>query len=145
MSRETSSDPIPWEELVAAAKAVREKAWAPYSRFRVGAALLADDGTIFAGCNVENRSYGLCVCAERNALTTAVAQGHRRFRACAVVVDDSPVALPCGMCRESLTEFDPQGEMEILAVNLDGEERRFRLGEIFPEPFVLPGDETTVA
>lgn len=125
--------------LIAAARAARENAWAPYSRFRVGAAVLCADGTIVAGCNVENRSFGLAVCAERNAITTAVALGHRRFEAIAVVTATSSPALPCGLCRETIAEFSD--DMPVIVANLDGEVRRLRSADLFPEPFRWPEDE----
>lgn len=125
-----------WKPLLAAAVAARQNAHAPYSGFKVGAALLCEDGTIVAGCNVENRSYGLTICAERNAITTAAAAGHRRFRAVAVVADSDPLTPPCGMCRESLQEFCD--ELPILLANLRGEQRETTLRAIFPEPFVFP-------
>lgn len=124
-----------WKPLLDAAFAARRNAHAPYSGFKVGAALLCEDGTIVAGCNVENRSYGLTICAERNAITTAAAAGHRRFRAVAIVADSDPLTPPCGMCRESLQEFCD--ELPILLANLRGEQRETTLRVIFPEPFVF--------
>lgn len=145
MSKESTPPAVPadidWNALVAAATEVREKAWAPFSNFQVGAALLAADGTVYTGCNVENRTFGLTICAERNAVTTAVADGRREFVAIAVVTDASPPAPPCGMCRETLVEFAHPAsgrDLEILSANLDGESRRYRLSEIFPEPFEGP-------
>lgn len=130
-----------WDALVAAATEVREQAWAPFSNFQVGAALLAADGTVYTGCNVENRTFGLTICAERNAVTTAIADGRREFVAVVVVTDASPPAPPCGMCRETLVEFalqSPSKDLEILSANLDGERKHYRLSEIFPEPFAGP-------
>lgn len=124
-----------WKPLLDAAFAARSNAHAPYSGFKVGAALLCEDGTIVAGCNVENRSYGLTICAERNAITTAAAAGHRRFRAVAIVADSDPLTPPCGMCRESLQEFCD--DLPILLANLRGEQRETTLRVIFPEPFVF--------
>lgn len=124
-----------WQPLVAAAGAAREHAHAPYSRYRVGAALLAESGRIYAGCNVENRSYGLTVCAERVALGTAVAAGERVFRAAVVVTQSMPPAPPCGMCREALTEFCP--DLPLLLVSVSGERREVRLRELLPSPFVF--------
>ncbi len=93
------------QRLIAAAQAVRERAYAPYSRYPVGAALLIADGTIVTGCNVENSSYGATVCAERNAVFTAVGQGRRQFAAIAIVTANA--GSPCGICRQVLYEFAP--------------------------------------
>ncbi len=125
-----------WAPLLAAARAVREHSHSPYSRFPVGAALLADDGTIWVGTNVENRSYGLTICAERAAVLAAVAAGRRRFRAVLILADADPPASPCGACREVLAEFCAP-DLPVRSVNLAGEVRDFRFGELFPEPFVF--------
>ena len=132
--------PVDWDRLYQAARDVRERAHAPYSRFFVGAALLTADGRIFAGCNVENRSYGLCICAERSAITAAVAAGIKDLKAIAVVTDMSPPALPCGMCRETLNEF---GEplLPVMVANLEGERRIYTLGELHPSPFKWDGPQ----
>lgn len=95
---------IDWEALYSAAEEARRVAYAPYSRFQVGAALLTDKGTIVKGCNVENASYGLTVCAERNAINAAVLRGETPV-ACAIVVDSKQPTPPCGMCRQVLAEF----------------------------------------
>ncbi|HEY9181467.1 MAG TPA: cytidine deaminase [Candidatus Baltobacteraceae bacterium] len=96
------------EELLAHARQVRENAYAPYSRFAVGAAILTDDGTVFTGANVENASYGLAICAERSAAVAAVAAGYRDFEAIAVAGPDTTVTAPCGACRQFLNEFNPR-------------------------------------
>jgi cytidine deaminase len=94
------------ELLLLKAREAAKAAYAPYSHFRVGAALLADEGTIFTGCNVENRSYGLAICAERTAVTKAVSEGRRRFNALAIATLDSETPVgPCGACRQVLSEF----------------------------------------
>ncbi len=93
------------ETLVAAARRAQQQAYAPYSSYLVGAALEAEDGQIFVGCNIENASFGLTLCAERAALATAVSAGARRFRRIAVVVNREPPAMPCGACRQVLAEF----------------------------------------
>ena len=104
-----------WRALRDAARQVREKAWAPYSKYHVGAAVLTDSGKIFTGCNVENASYGLTICAERVAVCSAVAQGFREFRAICISLTGVPV--PCGACRQFLMEFSPQ--LPVILDNLD--------------------------
>jgi cytidine deaminase len=116
------------DELVAAAWQAREKAYAPYSQFFVGAALLAADGRIFVGCNVENISYGLTNCAERVAIGAAVAAGVRKFSVVAVVADTGVPVSPCGACRQVLAEF---GVPQVILANR-AERLEFRLQELLP-------------
>ncbi len=125
-----------WDHLYTAARDARERSYSPYSEFQVGAALVTADGTVFTGCNVENRSFGLCICAERTAVAAAVAAGHRELIALAVVTDCSPAAVPCGMCLETLTEF--ASDLPILVANVDGDRRRLTLRELHPTPFEWP-------
>jgi cytidine deaminase len=126
-----------WEPLVAAARAARERAYAPYSHFAVGAALLMEDGSIHAAANVENCIPALSICAERNAMSAAASAGLRRPRAVAVVTDATPPARPCGLCRQTLVEF--ARDLPILVVNVHGEREETTLAELFPQPFSLPG------
>jgi len=122
--------------LLAAARAVRKHAHAPYSRFLVGAAVLDERGRIHAGCNVENASYGLTVCAERNALAVAVAAGARRITAVCVVTSAVPAASPCGACRQVLAELAPD-EAPVLLAGTRGAATSLTLGELLPRAFRL--------
>jgi cytidine deaminase len=119
--------------LVAAARAARGRAYAPYSRFRVGAALLGGSGRIYVGANVENCSYGLTNCAERVAIQSAVVAGERRFRALAVVADGPGAVRPCGACRQVLAEF--AADLELLLAKSRGPVESQRLGELLPQAF----------
>ena len=122
------------ETLVEAAREARERAYAPYSGFRVGAAILTDSGEIFSGCNVENGSYGLTICAERSAVAAAVTAGHRRFERLVVVADRDEAVSPCGACRQVLAEFGP--DLEVVGVG-EGETVTWTVGSLLPSPFVL--------
>lgn len=124
------------ESLIALALEARENAYAPYSEFKVGCALTTADGTAFTGANVENASYGLCACAERNAIAAAVCAGHREIRAIAIVTQSSPPAAPCGMCRQTINEFvsDPS-KLTVVLVNPQGERRDISFAELFPHGF----------
>jgi cytidine deaminase len=135
-SASTQPAALIWERLVAAARAAREHAHAPYSRFKVGAALLMEDGSVVTGCNVENRSYGLSLCAERNAVTAAVGRGLKRPQAVVVVTQSSPPAAPCGMCRETLREL--VADVPIVLVNLEGERLERTLADLLPDSFDFP-------
>lgn len=118
------------ERLFLAAQTVRHQAYAPYSRFSVGAALLASDGRVFTGCNVENISFGLTLCAERSALVAAVAAGCRSFEAIAIVADTDVPISPCGACRQVLAEFNPN--LRILTANLSGSFETLQLQVLLP-------------
>jgi cytidine deaminase len=121
------------DSLIAAARVAREHAHAPYSNFRVGAALRAKSGRIFTGCNVENATYGLTLCAERVAIFKAISEGERGFDAVAVVADTDALTPPCGSCRQILWEFC--GDAEVILANLSGKIEHYRLAALFPKPF----------
>lgn len=123
---------INMEELFSEARKAADFAYVPYSKFRVGAALLTDDGTLVTGCNVENRSYGLTICAERTAVVKAISQGFRSFKALAVSTPDSqnPVG-PCGACRQVLSEFMPPGSPVIFGGN-GTEQIETTIGILYP-------------
>lgn len=121
------------DALIAAALAARENAFAPYSKFRVGAAIEDSEGRIHTGCNVENSTYGLTVCAERVAVFKAISEGVRKFRRVAVAADTDSLTPPCGACRQILWEFC--GDIEIVLVNLRGQTETHRLKDLFPKPF----------
>jgi cytidine deaminase len=119
--------------LIAAALAVRENAFAPFSKFKVGAALEDTGGRIHTGCNVENATYGLTVCAERVAVFKAISEGVRQFRRVAVATDTDALAPPCGACRQILWEFC--GDIEIVLTNPRGKVETYQLKDLFPKPF----------
>ena len=121
------------EELIARAVEVRENACAGYSHYKVGAALLASSGKVYTGCNVENATYGLTVCAERVALWKALSEGERTFTQIAVVTSSEPPTSPCGACRQLLWEYC--GDIEVILANLHGFRKTLDLAEIFPRPF----------
>jgi cytidine deaminase len=119
--------------LIDHARLAREHAVAPYSSFRVGAALETADGIVISGCNVENATYGLTICAERVAMFKALSEGHRRFTRIAVVADTEAPTPPCGACRQILWEFG--GDLEVILANLARETGRHRLADLLPLPF----------
>jgi cytidine deaminase len=121
------------DALAASALAARENAFAPFSKFKVGAAVESVDGRMFTGCNIENATYGLTICAERVAVFKAISEGARRFQRVAVAADTDKLTPPCGACRQVLWEFC--GDVEITLVNLRGKTESYRLQELFPKPF----------
>ena len=121
------------EELKAAAVAMLDRAYGPYSHFPVGAALECSDGTVFTGCNIENASYTPTICAERTAVSKAVSEGHRDFVRIVIAGRSEDFCVPCGVCRQVLREFAP--ELEIICLNGAGEERVFTLPELLPHSF----------
>ncbi len=123
----------PPEDLLSVAIYARQKAYAPYSGFKVGAALRGSVGEIFSGCNVENASYGLTLCAERTTVCTAVAAGIRTFTQMVIVADSETPCPPCGACRQFLFEFAPN--LELWVANLSGETKFYRLSDLLPEAF----------
>jgi cytidine deaminase len=120
-------------KLMEAALAARANAHAPFSNFKVGAAIEDETGRIFTGCNVENATYGLTICAERVAVFKALSEGARKFTRIAVAADTGVLTPPCGACRQILWEFC--GDAELTLVNLQGKTETFRLKELFPRPF----------
>ena len=124
------------KKLLEAARKAKEKAYAPYSHFHVGAAVLTETGKLYSGCNVENTSYGLTVCAERNAIFQMVADGEQRIAEILVLGDTEEFLPPCGACRQILREFaGPDGNLRVIVVNLDGDIRTFTIAELLPEGF----------
>ena len=122
------------EQLIKAAKEGRNHAYAPYSNFLVGAAVLAEDNQIYQGCNVENASYGLCNCAERTAIFKAISEGNRKIKAMAVVADTIGPVAPCGACRQVMSEFCDQ-DTKIYLTNLHGDATEWTMAELLPGAF----------
>ena len=120
-------------ELVAAARRGRRRAVAPFSGFKVGAALETRAGVVITGCNIENATYGLTLCAERVAMFKAISEGHRRFARIAIVADTDAPTPPCGACRKVLWEFG--GDLEVVLANLRRQTGRYRLADLLPLPF----------
>lgn len=128
-------DDLTLARLTEAARAAARNAYCPYSDFPVGAAVLTEDGHVFAGCNVENASLGLTVCAERNAVAAAVAAGARSFSAVLICTETGEATPPCGACRQVLREFAE--DMPVYAVCAGGRVTEWRLSELLPEAFAL--------
>ena len=121
------------ERLILAARSARECAYAPFSKFKVGAAVEDEEAKIYTGCNVENATYGLTICAERVAVFKAISEGASRLVRVAVVADTTELTPPCGACRQILWEFC--GDAELILANLAGASERLRMSQIFPRPF----------
>jgi cytidine deaminase len=121
------------QELIDAATAVREHSYAPFSKFRVGAALETDDGEVITGCNVESASYGLTVCAERVAIWKAISQGKRKIKHMAVVADTEELTPPCGVCRQIIWEFG--GDIPVILANLKGKTEVVQMKDLLPRAF----------
>jgi cytidine deaminase len=119
-------------DLINAAATARDRAYAPYSEFKVGAAVVTATGEIFAGCNVENVSFGLTICAERAAIAVAISSGNKEFVTIAIVTDSTEPAVPCGACRQMLSEFNPN--LKIIAATVSGQVQEFALAKLFPAP-----------
>lgn len=128
---DSTSQSDKWKNLLQQAIEAREPAYAPYSGYKVGAALLASNGKIYRGCNIENAAYGPSVCAERTAIFKAVSEGEREFEAIAVVTADG--GMPCGVCRQVLREFAPN--LVVIVGNLEGRYRVFTLPDLLPHSF----------
>ncbi len=122
-----------FDALIKAATQARENAHARFSNFKVGAALRTPVGTVYGGCNVENATYGLTVCAERVAIFKAISEGERQFDAIAVVTDTDELTPPCGACRQLIWEFC--GDVPVVLANLKGKAEVMRMRELFPKPF----------
>ncbi len=120
-------------ELIDAALNARQNAWAPYSNFKVGAALETRDGRIVVGCNIENASYGLTVCAERVAIWKALSEGESKFRRIVVVADSQDMTPPCGACRQVIWECC--GDIEVVLADLKGKSIRYKMSSLLPAPF----------
>jgi cytidine deaminase len=126
---------VPWSKLVEAAALARSHAYAPYSQYQVGAAVLSSSGRIFAGCNVENASYGLALCAERSAIAAMVAAGEREIAAVTVITAGPEPGTPCGLCRQTMSEFASDAPIGLVVAGDDAPRVIRRLSELFPLPF----------
>lgn len=124
------------KELVKAAFEARQNAYAPFSGFKVGAALLTEEGKVYKGCNIEVSTYSGTLCAERNAVFKAVSEGERNFKAIAVTANTEDYVYPCGICRQVLAEFCKDG-LKVICANSEGEYNTYKLGELLPKAFRL--------
>ena len=122
------------EQLIEEAKKARDKAYVPYSKFGVGAALLTNDGKVYQGCNIENAAYSMCNCAERTALFKAYSEGDRDFQMMAVVADTDRPCSPCGACRQVISELCPS-DMKVILTNLKGDVKELTVAELLPGAF----------
>ncbi len=122
-----------YKKLVKEAEKARKKAYTPYSKFKVGAAVLSVDGKIFSGCNIENASFGLAVCAERVAIFKAISEGSTKFKAIAVIGDTDKPCSPCGACRQVISEFGE--DIPLIMANLKGDVKIKKIEELLPEAF----------
>lgn len=121
------------KELIEAAREVRENAHAPFSNFKVGAALMTKNGKIYTGCNIENATYGLTICAERNAVFKAISEGEKDFETISVVADTDELTPPCGACRQIIWELC--GDVPVILANLNGDSETVMMKELFPRAF----------
>lgn len=129
-----------YEKLIKAAEETRRRAYTPYSKFKVGAAILTSEGKIFTGCNIENASFGLTICAERVAIFKAISEGYSNFKAIAIIGDTQKSCTPCGACRQVIMEFG--ADIEVIMSNLKGEIKISRIDKLLPIAFKkndLPG------
>ena len=124
---------VEWNKLADLAKEAQANAYAPYSRFRVGCALVSDTGNVYSGCNVENASYPVTMCAERGAISAAVVNGDKSFTQLMLITDADTPESPCGACRQVLQEFAP--DLEIVSIGKNGTEQRWTMAELLPAPF----------
>ncbi len=133
-TRNNNRRPVTDKQLLAQARKAQRAAHAPYSKFKVGAALITADGQLFTGCNIENSTYSLTMCAERVAIFKAVSEGARKIARLAIVADHEKLTPPCGCCRQMIWEFAVEGT-EVILANLAGKTATFAIAELFPEAF----------